>query len=81
MTCDNPHGIHGLAEVGKEYCIICPHRELGQIKITWFELQEHISEKIAGQTDAIQPKEMFIISKQLDIKAHKEPLNCACVNM
>lgn len=41
VTGDNPHAIHGIAEVGKDYCIICPHRELGQLKVTWFELQEH----------------------------------------
>ena len=41
VTCDNPHAIHGICEVGKEYCIICPHREQGQLKVTWFELQEH----------------------------------------
>lgn len=29
VTSDNPLAIHGIAEVGKEYCIICPHRELG----------------------------------------------------
>lgn len=83
VTSDNPLAIHGIAEVGKEYCIICPHRELGQLKITWFELQDHTEldkGKGDGQPESM-PRPMFIISKQIDVKAHKEALSCACINI
>lgn len=69
--------------MGKEYCIICPHRELGQLKITWLELQEHIElekGKSEGQPESL-PRPMFIISKQIDVRAHKEALSCACINL